>query len=82
MLVLKLRHPPPLYCRQMKIWQTGLPLNWAKDSIQQAPKCFIQKTQDTARKMPLRLNDLLGVFPDSWRRSWDGDSHTYIGEHY
>nr|CAH0112523.1 unnamed protein product [Daphnia galeata] len=50
------------YLAQMKIWETGLPNYWKKISIHQAPKCFSNRRPEAAKKMPIRLNDLLGAF--------------------
>jgi hypothetical protein len=47
---------------QMKVWETGLPNYWKKVSIHQAPKCFTNRRPEAAKKMPIRLNDLLGAF--------------------
>nr|CAH0099265.1 unnamed protein product [Daphnia galeata] len=51
-----------LFLFQMKVWETGLPNYWKKVSIHQAPKCFTNRRPEAAKKMPIRLNDLLGAF--------------------
>ncbi|KZS03572.1 Uncharacterized protein APZ42_033783 [Daphnia magna] len=58
------RHTPMFHYALVELWETGLPQYWVKNALPRAPKCFakIKFKQNSARQVPIQLNDLTGAF--------------------
>ncbi|XP_057369794.1 glutamate receptor ionotropic, delta-1-like [Daphnia carinata] len=58
------KYTPAFNKALMELWESGLFPYWMRNALPRAPKCFARTKPRTisTQKMPIRLDDLLGVF--------------------